>query len=641
MTNKFRALEPIEPGEDSARPIQMGMDGGFRGDVSPRQLAPNETNVLDDIRFERTAIRKDFGWQSVGAAAAFPVLGLVEHKFIDGQLTFHRLVRVFRDGSNFAALEVWDGANWILVDTSTVTINNVYLSMVSAQGALYIAEGSQILCWAEELAKIPQEDDFPAGNKLTLIGEITVATVIPGDPIALDYDLNYDFTVLSSPAQDTTVVLEFLHLTTVLGEKTFLVPRTSTFPVTFLNEKFDIVRQIDSGDTVSIRVKSAEGGGTSAAANSISTAGTTPELEGVKTPALEPAIDDKYSFEIIFDFLGAGCIVEVGIYADFGAGFVKQTSVFIDEADQGDGTGFAFVDIIIPGLGVSGAQFGLHRESISGGGCSLPGGATFASGLQEANWFRTNADFEVHGHNKVTNLDATAGVTYETTGAAVTVFNPIDPGPGARYLVHFARRLVALQDLGDSQIFAFSADGILTDFESLGSGSLPLVSSRSDAIDALQGGAVLDSNFLAVFRKRSIMRSFETGNVALALGVVDWIEDLGTNYPFSIRNVRGGVMFLGHDNMMYFLTTQGPSEVGLPIHQELIENLTGDLTLVDSGYDPTFAEYYLGIPVGAATAIDRVWVFDVDQYLRDGSTIWRRKPMNIQRFATAGISEVE
>ena len=636
MTNKFRELEPLEPGVDSTRPAFMGMDGGFRGDVSPRLLAPGETPVLDDIRFERGAIRKDFGWDNVGAAAASTVLGIAEHKFIDDQLTFHRLVRITRDGGNFAALEVWDGVNWVLTDTSAETIANTYLSMVSAQGALYIAEGSQILCWGEELAKTAQEDDFPISNKLQFKGDSTVATVVPGDAIALDYDINYDVTILSSPTQDTEIVLEFFHLTDSLGEKTFIASRGATFPVTFPNEKFEVTRIIPSGDTVRIEVKSAEGGGTSSRVDVMGTVFGGPELIGNKSFPGETALDDKYTFNIRMEGMDAGCTVVVGLYVDSGAGFVQQTTVSIS-ADTD--FGLATVNLILPGLTGSAVRFGMNRESISGGGCALPGSAPVD--IQDVSWVRTNADFEVHGHNKVTNLDATAGVTYETTGAAITVFVPIDPGPKAKYLVHFARRLIAMQDIGDSQIFSFSRDGILTDFDGTGSGRLPLISSRSDAIDELQGGAVLSSNFLAVFRKRSIMRAFETGNVQLAIGVVDWIENLGTNYPFSIRNVRGGVMFLGHDNMMYFLTERGATAVGLPIHQDLIENLTGDLGLVDSGYDPTFADYYLGYPVAAATTITRVWVFDVDRYLLDQAMIWRRKPLAIQRFAAHGISEVE
>lgn len=638
MTNKFRGLPALPTGEDSSRPVQMGMGGGFRGDISPRLFSRDETNVLDDIRFERGAIRKDFGWQAVGTAAAFPVLGITEHKFIDNQLTFHRLVRVHRDGSNFAALEVWNGTIWVLTDTSTVTINNVYLSMISAQGALYIAEGSQILCWAEELAKIDQVDDFPVSNKLKFRGDTAVATIVPASASVIDYDINYDVTILASAGQDTTLIVEFLHLTTVIGEKTFFASQSSTFPKVFLNERFDLTRLIGSGDTLTIRLKSIEGGGTTQKIDPIATAGTTPELEGVKTEPGQPAINDKYTFHIIFDALTIGCTVNVGIYADFGAGFVQQTIVAIPSVG---GTADVLVDVIIPGLTNIDAEFGLHRESITGGGCTLPGDASFAAGLQEAIWFKTNASVEVHGHNAAVNLDVPAGVDYQTTGAAVTVFTPINPAPGARYLAHFARRLIALQDFGDVQSFAFTVDGILTDFEGAGSGQLFLVTARSDPIDALQGAAVLNANFLAVFRQRSIMRAFETGSVLQAIGVVDWIENLGTNCPFSIRNVRGGVIFLGHDNMVYFLTEAGATAIGLPIHQELITDLTGDLTLVDSGYDPVFAEYYLGIPVAAATTITRVWVFDVDKFLDEGKTIWRRKPMTIQRFASAGVSQVE
>ncbi|KKN88078.1 hypothetical protein LCGC14_0251500 [marine sediment metagenome] len=640
MANKFKNLEPLPPGEDSVRPVFMGMDGGFRGDISPRLLKPGESPSLDDVRFERGAVRKDFGWQSVGTAAPSTILGLIEHKFIDGQLTFHRLIRVTRNIGGFAVLDAWDGANWVVTDTSLVTINDVYLSMVSALGALYIAEGSQILEWGEELEKTDQEDDFLDSNKLENRGETTVATVSPASADILDYAINYDVIVNSSPTQDTDIIVEFLHLATILGEKAFFVARTETFPFSFMNEEFEFTRLVDDGDEVTIRVKSAEGGGISTEIDPIQTAGGggEPDIVGDKTPALQPAINDQYEFNIfVSNDAVDNCTATVGIYTDIGAGFVLKATVEIQLVGP---SGSRDLTLTLPGLTVANTRFGLNMESVTGAGCIL-GDTFFSVGINSVTWIRTNADFEIHGHNKTTQFDDPAGVTYQTTGAAITTFTPIDPGPGARYLFYFARRLIALHDSGDSQIFAFSVDGILDDFDGVGSGSLPLVSSRSDAIDALQGGAVLSSNFMAVFRKRSIMRAFETGNVKIAIGVVDWIEDLGTNCPFSIRNVRGGVIFLGHDDMVYFLTEQGPREIGLPIHQDLIENLTGDLSLVDSGYDPTFAEYYLGYPVGAAATITRVWIFDVDKFLRDGSLIWRRKPMAIARFASAGISEVE
>ncbi len=635
MTNKYRNLEPLAPGEDSARFVQMGMDGGFRGDVSPRQLAPDETPVLDDIRFERSAIRKDFGWQAIGTAAATPVLGLIEHKFIDGQLQFHRIVRLIRNVGNFCVLEVWDGANWVLTDTSVDTINDVYLSVVSAQGNLFIAEGSQILRWGEELAKIDQENDFPASNVLDFVEAVTVATVSPGDAGILDYDINYDVKVLSSPSQDTLIVIEFLHGTIVLGEASFQAQRGGALPVNFFNQQFSFSRQITNLDTVSIRVKSAEGGGTTLVTDGIATiaGGPDPDVIGNKS-SLQPDLANQYKFFLEMVITPA-CTATVGIYADKGTGsFVQQTTLAIVSAG-GPGDTSELITVAIPGMTGAAVRFGLSVESVT---C---GSAVFKAGQQQVQYTRSNADFEVHGHNKAVNADDPAGVFYQTSGAAVTVFVPIDPAPAARFVLHAFDRLIALHDGGDTQSFAWSRDGILTAFEGAGSGQVFLTSPAGDPIDDLQGGALINSNFLAVFRKRSIMRAFETGNVQLAVGIVNWIENLGTNCPFSIRNVRGGVIFLGHDNMVYFLTENGLIAIGLPIHQELIEALTGDLSLVDSGYDPTFADYYLGIPVAAATTITRVWVFDVDRFVDKQEIVWRRKPLVLQRFATAGVSVVE
>ncbi|KKN23261.1 hypothetical protein LCGC14_0906750 [marine sediment metagenome] len=632
MTNKYRNLEPLRSGEDSARFVQMGMDGGFRGDVSPRQLAPDETSVLDDIRFERSAIRKDFGWQAIGTAAATRVLGLIEHKFIDGQLQFHRIVRLTRDGSNFCALEVWDGANWILTDTSVVIINDVYLSVVSAQGNLFIAEGSQILRWGEELAKIDQENDFPASNVLDFIQASTVATVTPGAAGILDYDINYDVIIRSSPTQDTLMVVEFLHGSVVLGEEGFFASRAGAFPVIFNDQKFSFTRQIDDLDLLVIRIKEAEGGGTTLVTDIVITVagGPDPDIIGDKSSP-QPDLANKYKFFLEM-IITAGCTAVVGIYADKGGGsFVQQTTVAIP---SDGGTASEIFIATISGMTGENTRFGLSIESVDCGSASF-------TGPQDVQYTRTNADVEVHGHNKAVNADDPAGVFYQTTGAAVTVFVAIDPAPAAKFVIHAFDRLIALHDGGDTQSFAWTRDGILTAFEGTGSGQVFLTSPASDPIDSLQGAAILNSNFLAVFRKRSIMRAFETGNVQLAVGIVQWIENVGTNCPFSIRNVRGGVIFLGHDNMVYFLTEQGLTAIGLPIHQELIENLTGDLSLVDSGYDPTFAEYYLGIPVAAAATITRIWVFDVDRFLDKQEKVWRRKPLALQRFATAGVSVVE
>ncbi len=647
MANKFQGIEPEEPGTDLIKPSQMGMDGGFRGDVSPRSIQPGETPVLDDIRFERTAIRKDFGWQAIGVAAGFPVRGLVEHKFISEGLEFARLVRIFKDATDFAIIEVWDGNNWVFVDTSDpITINDVYLSLVTAQGALYMAEGRQILCWLEDLADVTNENDFPANlNTLFNQGEKVTLVVTPAFPSGiLQYSVGYN--VAFNREVDTNdpdvVVIQFKHEGSPLGTVVHEATRFDSFPLSTGNQAFTFNATVVDLDEVEMEIIQIRSGNVVAQddVTGLVSAGFVPldppgPSHVTDKSLVVPARDDRYTWSnFVVGFDDEPCTVTIEYWVDFddGNGFVViATVVWTRPGNISAGP----IDFIIPGLIGPNIKFGMRQIGATGVNC----GATFID-FGRVRWDAIVTDIQVHGNNKAVSSDETAGITYTSSGAAQSTFEPIVPGPGARYLVHFARRLIALQDLGDRQVFSFTRDGLLTEFTGEGSGELFLVDTRSDGIDALQGGAVLNSNFLAVFRQRSIMRAFESGNIEQAIGVVTWIENLGTNYPFSIRNVLGGVMFLGHDQMVYFLNEQGPRAVGLPIHQEIIEDLTGDLSLVDSGWDPTFGEYYLGIPVAAATEITKVWVFDVDRYLKTQETIWRRKPMNIQRFATGGISEV-
>ncbi len=647
MANKFVGIEPAEPGTELVKASQMGMDGGFRGDVSPRSIQPGETPVLDDIRFERTAIRKDFGWQAIGAAAPFPIRGLIEHKFISEGLEFARLVRVYQDAGGFAIIEIWDGATWLFVDTSDpFTINDIYLSIISAQGALYMAEGTQILCWLEDFATVTQENDFPPGVDLRLEGQSSAVVVTPAFPAGLtEYSVGYNVTfnrTVTEPGEGDVVVIQFKHEGDPLGTAVHSADRDDAFPLLTGDQAFIFNKQIDDLDEVTMEIIQIRTPNLTAEddVSQLSNVGPQPQPPDppfiINKSLLVPAVNNIYSFRsFIVGYDDTPCGVTLRYSLDSGDG-IFNTIATITTSRPPDVLG-QIVDLGIPGTEGPNVRFGIELIGQTGIAC----GATFINFVR-VRWTAQNTDIVVHPNNKADTGDPTPGITYSTAGVAQSTFEPIDPGPGARYLVHFARRLIALQDLGDRQVFSFSADGLLTEFDNieLGAGQLFLVDTRSDGIDALQGGAVLNSNFLAVFRARSIMRAFESGNNQQAIGVVTWIENLGTNCPFSIRNVVGGVMFLGHDSMVYFLTEQGAVGVGLPIHQEIIEDLTGDLSLVDSGWDPTFGEYYLGYPVGADTEITKVWVFDVDRWNEKRETIWRRKPMDVQRFAAAGISEV-
>lgn len=645
MTNKFRGLQPLQPGADSARQAQVGMDGGFRGDLTPRQIPMNSTPELLDIRFERSGIRKDFGWTPIGAPAPFAILGLIEHKYIDALLQFHRLVRVYRNGTNNAVIEVWDGVNWVVVDTSVETILNVYLSIISAQSCVYFADGQQILEWCEVLEKFPQEDDFPMGNQQSTVtvGGVT-AVINPGDAAVLDYTINYDVVFASSFGMDTQVILEFIHNVTPIGEVIYEASQFDSFPLSFLNEAFTFSRQVSLGDFIIIRIKEITGGSIVHETDIIATSNGAgdPDFSGVKTPATAPAVSNR--FEYHYNISG---VVAIGSFTLTISFWYRNGGAWIQAADTVYNLGVGGYNITdsfivdIPGLIDPAAQFGIQGRRNPAQGTS----ANFGAGTRNVQWDRGDVDFFVHCHNKVNDLDATAGVTYELAGPnSVSQLRKIDPGPGGRFLIQFARRLVVLRNYGDSQAIAFSRDGILFDFTGVGSGEIALVEARGDthgdAVDDLMGAAVLGSNFLAIFRRRSIWRGLETGNVQLAVGAVSWLENLGTTSPFSISHVRGGAMFLGQDMMVYYLTEQGYTAVGHAIQQELIETLQASgLNLVDSNYDPVFGEYWLGVPESGAANITKVWIFNVNRFLDKQEMAWRTRAMNVARFALA--SEVE
>lgn len=644
MANKFRGQQPIPAVENlgSERPVQMGMDGGFRGDVPARLVPPNSAVDILDIRYERGGIRKDFGWTPIGAPAASSILGLIEHKFIDALLQFHRLVRIYRNGTSNAVIEVWDGANWVVADTSSETILNVYLSLLSALSCVYMADGQQVLEWCEVLEKFPQEDDFVAGNALNTEGQTTFAIIDPASVAVLTYSINYDVIFFSSDGQDTDIIIEFLHDAVVIGERAYHVSQFDTFPFEFENEAFVFDRLVDLNDSLLIRIKEISGGTVVEENDPMATPGIPaagePDLFGSKTPDTVPAVADRYTYHHSWNLVVLFPNVlefTVEYFYNNGAGWIKAgESVYVfgpGAHSFSDEATFEIPNLTAP---IS-AAFGIQgrRDPASGTGGNF-------NGTPFVTWDRGAADFRVHGHNIAVDLDDTAGVTYETTGGPISQFEKIDPGPGGRFVFFFARRLVVLRNYGDSQILSFSRDGILNDFVGTGSGELALVEARGDAVNDLMGAAVLDSNFAAIFRRTTIERCFETGNPALALGVVGWLEGIGTNTPFSIKNVRGGAIFLGHDMMVYYLTTQGYTAIGGPIQQELIETLqVSGLDRVDTLYDHTLGEYYLGIPENGAAQITKAWIFSVNKFLDEQRIVWRARAMSVTRFALA--SEVE
>ena len=255
-------------------------------------------------------------------------------------------------------------------------------------------------------------------------------------------------------------------------------------------------------------------------------------------------------------------------------------------------------------------------------------------------WFR-QASTNISGYTvKPANFsdDGVHGISYQTpTGVDENVIDLLSPdAPGARIVFPFGDRLIALRNLNDAQAFAASADGDIEKWVGVDTAELALVDTASDPIDDLMGGAQLSAGVAAIFRKRSIGRAVETGNLDLPVAVVKWIEHLGTESPFSIQLVSRGIAFLGHDMMPYILTEGGPQPIGLGLKKDFTERLAGaNLELVDSAYDSVLGEYYLALPSFESPNISEVWIFEVNTFWESGGQQqkWRKRAIEMERIA--------
>ena len=230
----------------------------------------------------------------------------------------------------------------------------------------------------------------------------------------------------------------------------------------------------------------------------------------------------------------------------------------------------------------------------------------------------------------------TVGEDWATEPDATSVFDIFTPVLlPARYLGIFADRVIALQVDEDPQKIGWCVNGDPTDWVNDGSGTSILRSHSVDPIDELLALAVLTSNVAALFRRRSIMRVLQTGVATNALGFHRWLENLGTESPFSPFEVPGGIMFLGHDKQVYYLTEQGPTPVSQFIQEEL-ESSIGDLGVVEGTYDATTQNYILAVPglAGSNTAI--TWLFDFGRMIAEQVLVWQRRTEVMNRLAIAG-----
>jgi hypothetical protein len=625
--NGYKRTSPLQPAQDDpSRSKLSALSGGYRGDLAPHLIPPDSSPNLEGIRFEQGAIRKDFGARRLGSAASSRVIGIGEHKFITDQKTFERLVRLTRTGTSNLQLEVLTAGEWQVIDTSVEEVNDVYLSLASIQGILMIADGDRLFRWSESIETEIREDDFPAGNSIGAMDDTVLATV-GGVPANGNLKVAFSTTISGTSTDGITLKVGVERNGVEIDEKTFAAP-ASVDPLA--SESWDdqqstySISGLEDADEITLRIKSIE------ANNPNPVITLEDEASALTTKALAPAaISDLYNFNFDLDVSGppgSSIIADLQFSTDGGGSWTS--SGVAPEYPIGTYIGETF-DITAVGMG-AGDKFRVHRTAV--GGLAIATFSNFTVTYEIPP--EAPVTVEVHGSNKTVDLDPKAGLETDASIDNVSTLAVIAGAPAARMIFPFEDYGVALRDGGDTQTFSWTVSGNMLDWTGEGSGQLFLVAAQSDPIDDLMSFATLGSGIGALFRRRSIMRVFLTGNALQSLGVVRWIERLGTDAGFSVQAVLGGVMFLGSDFQVYLLTEQGPQTVGTPIHQDLIRSLTGNLDLVDSSYDEGFHTYVLGIPEAGASSITRLWYFDVMAFHTQQKLVWRTRGIEVQRLAT-------
>lgn len=639
MDSNFKNVKPLNP-EGAPTVVEVGtmdLSKGLVRNKPPRVIDLGATQKMKNLRFERTGIRKDFGDRALGGNADNFVLCLIEHKFIDvSGDKYQRLIRLMRHTDGRAKTEIYNAVTGEWEEdglSATQVIQDRFVRAVSVRGVLLFAcKGSGVLERDEVIIYSPEFDDFPSLNSLTESGESTQLTITPSGTVkGGDFIVYFDVDLtLTSGSQLAVTVGLYVEGILIAAE---VYVQMATGSTSFPGETFEFQdSEVEDGDIAVLKLISISVGGTTERTADFTDEGAaTPRYQAIKTFTPE-AFNDEYTYAFTISVEDIpnpqeGDGVLVGFYKDDGGGWVKID----EELFPPDFYDFVERTYVIDGMGVD-TVFGLHIEAE----INTEGG--FVGGLpDDVTWEESTAVYavDVHGYNLPTDGDANHGIEYDAqTGKTITL-EPILNAPEATWIESFGDRIIALQDAGDSQAFNASADATHDDWTGGDSVQSILVDTRNDPIDDLQCAGPLASNILAVIRSRSIMKSFESGNFDLAVGVVHWLEGTGTESPHSLAITPVGLAFLGHDYMVYLLNEGGLIPIGQAIQQEIIESLTSNLHRVDGIYDPIFGEYFLGIPEDGSDYITTTYVFDVGQFIETRGQVvrWRTRVQNVQRYA--------
>ena len=595
--NKYRGI-PLEivvaRAARDAEPLDLRLDEGIILNIDPQSISPRGSPELDLVRIEQGALKGDWSTTQLGSGAPATILAQGEHRFI--QVSTGELVevhfRLYKTVLGFARIESYDEAtdSWVEEVTGDFEINEVFLSWISYFDAVFFADGDRVFKWDRSELEQDEGNDFPTLNELRFEGDITDVTVTPAGGTADAYTVHFELTVTGPSEEPGTVKFDVLHEGEVVGTRTVLIPANSATDrvIAFDHLTIDFIKEILNTEVVTLRLTEVVGTEIPKVIYTDDPPDTTIDFA---KDADERAFDGNYTFHFYTINNEGGGPQNLDFYVDYGSGFVLVAS---EEFDIGS---------FSKTINISDDIVGFQIDIPAGGGRS------FQDPTGELNRVEWNEIYGVsaHGFNLATDLDITNGITYNTTGDPQNVLVLVyeDLSLGAEVLVGrylglgtFANRLILLRKDGDPQKVAICVNEDPTDW--LGEGSdETILTSRSDPVDELMAFAPLTANTGALFRKKSIMRVVQTGNVTLPLAYFHWIENIGTESPFSVVIVPGGVCFFGYDKHAYFLAEgmQQPLQLDAHVHEEWELIVPDDgLENVEAYYDPFSTEYVLILP---------------------------------------------
>jgi len=529
------------------------LTAGVRADKTPKEIPPNATPFCEGVRFEGSSLRPEFGLSAIGDASGYKVLGLSDHKYIrdvDGTpKLFQRIMRIVRTDEGYAQVESLNDGIWTVASTSTLPLEDTYLSVVSTQNYLLFADGKRIYKWIEPSPTVTliQSGFYPSENLLENPGEATVPLDI--DPLT-DHPAYNDLYTFRYHGQ--------INISTALDPKG-------------LNG--------DTVYTITLAVK----------------------IWGENANGTWRSITNVHTYSNPFFEIGEGS---------------SDSSSFTFDAE----------------VNLAGAKrFKLEYESIE----------IESEGGDRNLLYITDYSAWVHGLNHL--IDADYGIEYErydAIGGQIDLLS--DYAPAASHIFPFGDRLLALQGEGNPQLFSASVDARVDLWfddplviDNIDTVKASLLDSVGDPLDDLMAMGFVAGNRAALIRKRTIMQVLETGVPAFPIAAQHWVEGIGTESPHSVAQARDGIVFLGHNLMVYYFDGTGPpTAIGVPIHEILRRSLTSNQDLVDGAYDPIYDEYIMGVPEEGASYITRLWICSLGTALDEGELKWRSRVQNVERLAT-------